>query len=68
MGAAVAGGSLVSQILVFRPLELVGVVLLMVSLPPLARRLGNDPGLALWLGVLTRWPCSASSPRATTTP
>ena len=28
-------------------------VLLMVSLPVLARRLGNDPGLALWLAVLS---------------
>ncbi len=53
LGASVGGGSLVSQILVFRALELVGVALLMVSLPPLARRLGNDAGTALWLGVLS---------------
>jgi len=53
LGAAVGGTSLVSQILVFRALELVGVALMMVSLPPLARRFGNDPGIALWLGVLS---------------
>lgn len=47
------GGSLVVQVLVFRALELVGVALMMVSLPALARRLGNDPGIALWLGVLS---------------
>ena len=53
LGAAVGGASLVGQILVFRALELVGVALMMVSLPPLARRFGNDPGIALWLGVLS---------------
>ena len=53
LGASVGGTSLVSQILVFRTLELIGVALLMVSLPPLARRLGNDAGTALWLGVLS---------------
>jgi hypothetical protein len=34
-------------------MELIGVVLIMVSLPRLARRLGADPGLALWLGALS---------------
>jgi hypothetical protein len=34
-------------------LELAGVALMMVSLPVLARRRGLDPGLALWLGVLS---------------
>jgi hypothetical protein len=53
LGVAVSGGSLVSQILVFRVVELAGVALIMVSLPLLARRLGNDPGIALWLGVLS---------------
>jgi len=53
LAVAVGGGSLVAQILVFRLMELVGVVLLMVSLPVLARRLGHDPGLALWLGALS---------------
>ena len=51
--AAVAGGSLVVQVIVFRLLELVGVGLIMVSLPRLSRRLGTDPGLALWLGALS---------------
>ena len=53
LGVALSGGSLISQILVFRAIELVGVALAMVSLPVLARRLGNDPGLALWLAVLS---------------
>jgi alpha-1,6-mannosyltransferase len=41
------------QVIVFRLLELVGVGLIMVSLPRLSRRLGTDPGLALWLGALS---------------
>ena len=53
LGADVSGSSLVAQILVFRTVELVGLALMMVSLPVLARRLGNDPGLALWLAVLS---------------
>lgn len=53
VAAAVSGGSLVVQVLVFRVMELVGVVLIMDSLPRLARRLGTDPGLALWLGALS---------------
>ena len=53
LGTALSGGSLVAQILVFRTIELIGVALAMVSLPILARRLGNDPGLALWLAVLS---------------
>ncbi len=51
--ADVSGRTLVEQILAFRTLELVGVALLMVSLPRLARRLGTEPGLALWLGALS---------------
>ncbi|HEX4244510.1 MAG TPA: polyprenol phosphomannose-dependent alpha 1,6 mannosyltransferase MptB [Acidimicrobiales bacterium] len=51
--AGAAGSSLVSQVLAFRVLELVGVVLIMVSLPRLARHLGTDPGIALWLGALS---------------
>ena len=49
----VSGGSLVSQILWFRATELIGVAAIMVSLPRLSRRLGTDPGLALWLGALS---------------
>jgi alpha-1,6-mannosyltransferase len=51
--AAVAGTSLVVQVLVFRVLELAGVAMVMVSLPTLSRRLGTDPGMALWLGALS---------------
>jgi hypothetical protein len=51
--AAVSGGSLVAQVMVFRLMELIGVALIMVSLPRLSRRLGTDPGLALWLGALS---------------
>ena len=51
--ASVGGSSLVAQVLVFRMLELVGLALMMVSLPVLARRRGLDPGLAVWLGVLS---------------
>jgi alpha-1,6-mannosyltransferase len=53
LGVGIAGGSLVAQVIVLRLMELVGVALMMVSLPRLARRLGTDPGLALWLGVLS---------------
>ncbi|HEY6472134.1 MAG TPA: polyprenol phosphomannose-dependent alpha 1,6 mannosyltransferase MptB [Acidimicrobiales bacterium] len=49
----VSGGSVVSQILWFRATELIGVAAIMVSLPRLSRRLGTDPGLALWLGALS---------------
>ena len=49
----VAGGSLMVEVLAFRVLELIGVVLIMVSLPRLARHLGTDPGIALWLGALS---------------
>jgi alpha-1,6-mannosyltransferase len=51
--AFLSGGSLVVQVLAFRLLEMLGVAMMMVSLPRLARRLGTDPGLALWLGVLS---------------
>jgi hypothetical protein len=53
LGSSLGGASLVAQIMVLRAMELVGVALMMVSLPVLARRLGTDPGLALWLGVLS---------------
>ena len=49
----VSGGSLVTQILVFRAAELFGVAAIMVFLPRLARRQGTDAGLALWLGALS---------------
>ncbi len=53
LGAVLAGHGLVAEVLVFRLLELGGLVLVAVALPPLARRLGNDPGLALWLALLS---------------
>jgi len=51
--ATVSGGSLTAQVIVFRSFELIGVVLVMVFLPRLARHLGTDPGVALWLGALS---------------
>jgi len=51
--AAVFGSSLVAEVLALRLLELVGVALAVFSLPRLARILGADPGVALWLGVLS---------------
>jgi len=51
--SALDGGSLAVQVMAYRVLELVGVVLVMVSLPRLARHLGTDPGIALWLGALS---------------
>lgn len=51
--AGVAGHSLVTEVLAFRLLEVVGVVLIMASLPRLARQLGTNPGLALWIGALS---------------
>jgi hypothetical protein len=51
--ATVSGHSLVAQVLAFRALELIGVVLIMYALPRLARHLGTDPGMALWLGALS---------------
>jgi len=51
--ASLAGHSLIVQVLCFRALELIGVGLLMVALPALARGLGVEPGQALWLGVLS---------------
>ncbi len=49
----VAGGALDAQIIALRALELVGVAAVMVFLPRLARRMGTDPGVALWLGALS---------------
>jgi hypothetical protein len=52
-GAAVSGSSLIAQMLVFRSLELPGLALMMICLPVLARHYGANPGVALWLGVLS---------------
>lgn len=51
--AGISGHSLMVEVLAFRILELVGVLLVMVSLPRLARHLGTSPGIALWLGALS---------------
>jgi hypothetical protein len=51
--ATAAGNSLIAQVIAFRALELLAVIALMVVLPRLAQRFGADPGVALWLGVLS---------------
>jgi alpha-1,6-mannosyltransferase len=48
-----SGHSLIAQVLAFRVLEMFGVAALMVALPALARQLGCDAGIALWLAVLS---------------
>lgn len=53
LASSVFGRSIVLEVTVFRLLSLVGVGLLAACLPGLARRLGADPGMALWLGVLS---------------
>ncbi len=50
---ALSGGSLMAQVIAFRVLEFAGVVLLMTTLPVVARHFGADAGVALWLGVLS---------------
>ena len=51
--AALFGSSFTADILALRVLELAGVALVMVFVPRLARTMGADPGLALWLVVLS---------------
>ena len=46
-----SGGSVVSTIMFLRLLEVAGMVLIAISLPPLARAAGKDPARAVWLGV-----------------
>src|SRR5204863_2485629 len=50
--ARVAGDNLPVTLLLNRLVELAGVVLIAWALPRLARRVGVDPGIALWLGLL----------------
>jgi hypothetical protein len=45
------GAHLVTGALLIRGFDLIGLVLLAVFIPRLARRLGGDPGRALWLTV-----------------
>lgn len=51
--AAVFGRSLIADVLALRVLELAGVAMAMRFLPRLARNLGAEPAVALWLGVLS---------------
>ncbi len=50
---AVVTGSIVSQVLAMRALEIAGMALIVIFLPRLAERLGADRGIALWLGALS---------------
>ncbi|MGH9102059.1 MAG: polyprenol phosphomannose-dependent alpha 1,6 mannosyltransferase MptB [Acidimicrobiales bacterium] len=50
---AFLGHSLVVAVTVLRLLELVGIALVAAFLPRLARSVGADPGVALWLGILS---------------
>jgi alpha-1,6-mannosyltransferase len=49
--APIAGNDIVAGVLLQRALALVGVVLIVWSLPKLARRFGVQPVTALWLGA-----------------
>lgn len=51
--AMLSGTSLMIQVIAFRCLEFIGVVLLMTVLPSIARHFGVDGGVAIWLGVLS---------------
>ena len=51
--AGVAGHSTIGQVIVFRLPNVAGLVVVGIFLPRLARRLGADPAMAFWLGVLS---------------
>jgi hypothetical protein len=51
--AAITGSHLIAGVLLVRLIELIGLVLLWVFVPRLARALGTDPSRALWLTVLS---------------
>jgi hypothetical protein len=51
--SGIVGSHLVVGVLLVRLVELVGLVLLWVFVPRLARALGTDPARALWLTVLS---------------
>jgi hypothetical protein len=51
--AAITGSHLIAGVLLVRLVELIGLVLLWVFVPRLARALGADPSRALWLTVLS---------------
>ncbi|TCK25057.1 polyprenol phosphomannose-dependent alpha 1,6 mannosyltransferase MptB [Pseudonocardia endophytica] len=48
---SVVGTNVIAGVLAMRALLLVGLVLLLVALPPLTRRLGGRPEVALWIAV-----------------
>jgi hypothetical protein len=50
---SVVRGSIVAEVLVMRAMEIAGMALIVVFLPRLAKRLGADTGVALWLGALS---------------
>lgn len=50
--ARVGGSNLVTSVLVYRVVAVLGVVLIAWALPRLARRVGTPPAAAVWLGVL----------------
>jgi hypothetical protein len=50
---SVVGGSIVAEVIVMRAIEIAGMALIVVFLPRLAKRLGADAGIALWLGALS---------------
>lgn len=50
---SVTGSHLVAGVLAARAVELIGVVLLAIYVPKLARALGADPARATWLAVLS---------------
>lgn len=51
--AAAAGSHLVLAALLIRAFDLIGLVLLVIFAPRLARRVGADPSRAVWLAVLS---------------
>ncbi|MFL5831305.1 MAG: polyprenol phosphomannose-dependent alpha 1,6 mannosyltransferase MptB [Solirubrobacteraceae bacterium] len=51
--AGATGGHLIAGVLLLRLLELAGVALLATFVPRLARALGADPGIAVWLAVIS---------------
>lgn len=50
---SISGSHLVGGVLLVRALELIGVALLAINIPRLARALGADPARALWLALLS---------------
>jgi alpha-1,6-mannosyltransferase len=51
--AGIVGSHLIAGVMLFRVVSLVGVALLAVFVPRLARTLGTDPSRAVWLAVIS---------------